>query len=627
LSINPDLLVFDESHHLVSNNNKKTNKIIDTDITQINPKKIVFMTATPLSIVSTHNNSKIYSMENENVFGKYFYEYSFFEGIRDKCILDFDVLCYDKLIVPSTLLMDDNKKQELYINVVIEQLFSSIRTFELKRTIIYISNQTKAKKMLEFINLNKQQVETRCIISEQSHEIKIKTLTWFKATENVSKILISVNIVDEGVDIPICDSVLFAEPRHSETQIVQNIGRALRIHNNKKKAYVIIPVYLPSTIEEYNLHDYHNIINICNKLKNPPNGILFKRKYVGVIQERNRQQNINDTMTSLLGDDNFQKDYTNNVEFINVVQKTNLILEINNTSSRRIDTNAYFYNDGYADYKQLIQKNNCNTLFELNTFIKESELIYDKREPHLLFTSFISYGDLLKNITFDYKSSQKYLGKLDLTHITSSDDWNSYYEKIIMDAFKGNYTPEIDMDEFMLLPSYPKKYYSNVWDNWSKYLSLYLKENELIHKPINDPLFISKVEDNFNRISLYYSYNIEPIYISQIVKYVKNYCGLNDSIDLVGIAKTLRSSQNYIIELYFENKRLFIIDNKNGVNYIPENFTGTTFTLTNIQLNKKRHFIMEGIDVNNILQNMRSSTSVLSKYEVLIKKMDDIINN
>jgi hypothetical protein len=332
-------------------------------------------------------------------------------------------------------------------------------------------------------------------------------------------------------------------------------------------------------------------------------------------------------MTSLLGDDNFQKDYTNNVEFINVVQKTNLILEINNTSSRRIDTNAYFYNDGYADYKQLIQKNNCNTLFELNTFIKESELIYDKREPHLLFTSFISYGDLLKNITFDYKSSQKYLGKLDLTHITSSDDWNSYYEKIIMDAFKGNYTPEIDMDEFMLLPSYPKKYYSNVWDNWSKYLSLYLKENELIHKPINDPLFISKVEDNFNRISLYYSYNIEPIYISQIVKYVKNYCGLNDSIDLVGIAKTLRSSQNYIIELYFENKRLFIIDNKNGVNYIPENFTGTTFTLTNIQLNKKRHFIMEGIDVNNILQNMRSSTSVLSKYEVLIKKMDDIINN
>lgn len=624
LTIHPDLLVFDESHNLVSNNNKQTNKIIDKDITKINPQKIVFMTATPLRIVSNNNIvSKTYSMEDEQIFGKYFYEYSFYEGIRDKCILNFEVLCYDKLIAPTTLLMDDNKKQELYINVVIEQLLSSIRTFKLKRTIIYISNQTKAKKMLEFVKSITTNVESRCIISEQYHEIKNSTLNWFKNVDNISKILISVNIFDEGVDIPICDSVLFAEPRHSETQIVQNIGRSLRLHPTKEKAYVIIPVYLPETIEESIIHDYYDVINICDKLRTPPDGKLYKRKYVGMINERPHHQTNKDP-DPLEYKQNIYEEYTNNVSFINIVQRTNLFLDINTSILRN---EPYFYNDGYLNYKELIQKNNCTTLVELNKFINECELIQDKRLPHLLFTPFISYGDLLKNTTFDYDSSLKYLGSLNLTHITSSDEWICYYEKIIVDAFNGNYNNNIDIDTFILLPVSPKEYYSNVWNNWSRYLSLYLKENERLHKYVNtEPSFLTKVHDNYNRIYMEYSYNIEPIYIEQIVKYVKKYCEL-DHIEFNGIAKTLRSSQKYTIELYFENNLIFTIDNKNRVNYTPNNFIGTTFTPTINQLHKHRFFIIKGIEVDNIIQHMRDSTNVLAKYEALIKKMDNILNN
>jgi predicted helicase len=46
----------------------------------------------------------------------------------------------------------------------------------------------------------------------------------------------------EGVDVPLIDCVLFADPKHSTVDIVQAVGRALRTYNGKKFGYVIVPV-------------------------------------------------------------------------------------------------------------------------------------------------------------------------------------------------------------------------------------------------------------------------------------------------------------------------------------------------------------------------------------------------
>jgi len=48
--------------------------------------------------------------------------------------------------------------------------------------------------------------------------------------------------LNEGIDIPDIDCILFADPKKSTIDIVQAVGRALRISEGKKFGYIIIPI-------------------------------------------------------------------------------------------------------------------------------------------------------------------------------------------------------------------------------------------------------------------------------------------------------------------------------------------------------------------------------------------------
>ncbi|CAH6419712.1 Helicase [uncultured virus] len=54
-------------------------------------------------------------------------------------------------------------------------------------------------------------------------------------------ILCSVKVLQEGISLPYVDSVYFVEPRSSEIDIVQMIGRALRLYKDKTLATILLP--------------------------------------------------------------------------------------------------------------------------------------------------------------------------------------------------------------------------------------------------------------------------------------------------------------------------------------------------------------------------------------------------
>ncbi|MFB7598352.1 Helicase associated domain protein [Streptomyces sp. NPDC056160] len=59
------------------------------------------------------------------------------------------------------------------------------------------------------------------------------------------RVLSSVRVLGEGVDTAECDSVLFADARGSMVDIVQMVGRALRMHpGHGKLATLVVPVFL-----------------------------------------------------------------------------------------------------------------------------------------------------------------------------------------------------------------------------------------------------------------------------------------------------------------------------------------------------------------------------------------------
>lgn len=73
---------------------------------------------------------------------------------------------------------------------------------------------------------------------------KTQKLEWLQAEvpAGVCKVLTNVRCLQEGVDVPALDAVVFNSPRRSQIEVAQIIGRVMRPAPNKKLGYVIVPV-------------------------------------------------------------------------------------------------------------------------------------------------------------------------------------------------------------------------------------------------------------------------------------------------------------------------------------------------------------------------------------------------
>lgn len=57
-------------------------------------------------------------------------------------------------------------------------------------------------------------------------------------------LLTNARCLSEGVDVPTLDGVAFIDPRRSEIDIVQAVGRAIRKSEDKNVGTIVIPVFI-----------------------------------------------------------------------------------------------------------------------------------------------------------------------------------------------------------------------------------------------------------------------------------------------------------------------------------------------------------------------------------------------
>jgi predicted helicase len=62
------------------------------------------------------------------------------------------------------------------------------------------------------------------------------------------RILSNVFCLSEGVDLPSLDAVIFLSEKNSPVQIIQSVGRVMRLAKGKKFGYIIIPVLIPQGV-------------------------------------------------------------------------------------------------------------------------------------------------------------------------------------------------------------------------------------------------------------------------------------------------------------------------------------------------------------------------------------------
>jgi len=80
---------------------------------------------------------------------------------------------------------------------------------------------------------------------------RARKLDWLKEDMDgsedgeVCRILSNARCLTEGVDVPSLDAALFMNPRRSQIDVVQAVGRVMRKSTGKKYGYVILPVVIP----------------------------------------------------------------------------------------------------------------------------------------------------------------------------------------------------------------------------------------------------------------------------------------------------------------------------------------------------------------------------------------------
>ncbi|MET9877256.1 type ISP restriction/modification enzyme [Actinacidiphila glaucinigra] len=95
-------------------------------------------------------------------------------------------------------------------------------------------------------------------------------LDWLKQDpgQNNARILSNARCLSEGVDVPSLDAVLFLNPRNSVVDVVQSVGRVMRVAPGKNYGYIILPVAVPAGVSpEKALADNHRFKTVWQVLQ------------------------------------------------------------------------------------------------------------------------------------------------------------------------------------------------------------------------------------------------------------------------------------------------------------------------------------------------------------------------
>ena len=64
------------------------------------------------------------------------------------------------------------------------------------------------------------------------------------ASEGHIALVANARCLAEGVDVPSLDGVAFVDPRKSEVDIIQAVGRAIRLSPGKETGTIVLPVFI-----------------------------------------------------------------------------------------------------------------------------------------------------------------------------------------------------------------------------------------------------------------------------------------------------------------------------------------------------------------------------------------------
>lgn len=283
-----DLVICDEAHRTTGISQPGSDdsafvRVHDTEFLQA--KKRLYMTATPRIYVedskqkAAKDGVAVFSMDDEATFGPEFHHLGFGRAVEMGHLSDYKVLilAVDEESVASSfqgllaregdMNLDDvarivgcwNGLSKRGVNG--EQL-SITDTAPMQRAVAFARNIKESKAIAHQMNVIGQELMMNSKEGATSLELKAKhvdgtfnvlersaRLDWLQSGQAADecRILTNAKCLTEGVDVPSLDAVLFLNPRNSQVDVVQAVGRVMRKAEGKEYGYIILPIAVPAS--------------------------------------------------------------------------------------------------------------------------------------------------------------------------------------------------------------------------------------------------------------------------------------------------------------------------------------------------------------------------------------------
>ena len=288
-----DYIIYDEVHHVVAETGKKIFKYFE-------PEFILGLTATPERM----DNQDIFTLFDQNVPFELrlrdainndlvvpFHYY----GIRDQLV---DYSSKDKMTIAKNIAEQNN------IEFIKSQIEKYRKSGEKLKCIAFCTNIQSCRLMAE--ELYEEGYHTISLTGINDTGVRIKAFKDLQDENNLLEIICTVDILNEGVDIPQVNMVLFLRPTESQTVFIQQLGRGLRKYPGKD--YV--------TVLDFIGNNYDRAVQIAMAL-----GTLGKTTY---MEKAYLKEMIRTNFESLdIPDVKIEIDDLSKEEIINFIDKTN----------------------------------------------------------------------------------------------------------------------------------------------------------------------------------------------------------------------------------------------------------------------------------------------------------------
>ncbi len=260
-----DLVIADEAHRCVGK--VQSDFAIITDDNKIRAHRKLYMTATPRIYTEYVKNKtqeyecEIVSMDDEEKFGPVLYKLPFSDAIKQELLTDYQVVisvidhhAYRNYAEKGKFINIDNYETDARKIATQLLIAQAIQKYGLKNIISFHNGVSVAQdfiqtipKAIELLPQDERPQIDYCSIvhGEQSQSERYKILKNFGNPDFTGAVIIGNDrCLREGIDIPALDGIVFADPKNSEVDIIQAVGRAIRLSGDKKIGTIIIPVFI-----------------------------------------------------------------------------------------------------------------------------------------------------------------------------------------------------------------------------------------------------------------------------------------------------------------------------------------------------------------------------------------------